>query len=82
MTQIARRRDYRDEIALLIQERFGTRRKFAEASSLSVEEVSDLLEKRATVAPSTLAEALARIGYALHVAPVAEVKQRRPIQQA
>jgi len=74
MTLIERPGDYRDEIALLIRERFGTRRKFGEATGLSEEEVSDLIATGKTAAPDTLHEALGRIGYALHIAPAPEVK--------
>ena len=74
MTQMARPVDFRDEIAQLINQRFGTGRKFAEATGLSEEEVSDLIATRKTATPDTLHEALGRIGYALHIAPVREAK--------
>jgi hypothetical protein len=70
----ARPRDYRDEIEELIRGRFRTRREFCEATGLSEDMVSHVLAKRKHLAIDALADALARIGYALHIAPLPDAK--------
>jgi hypothetical protein len=73
-TGMARLGDYRDELEMLIHQRFRTRREFCEATGLSEDMLSHVLAKRKHLAVDTLVEALGRIGYALHIAPVPEVK--------
>jgi hypothetical protein len=71
---LARAPDYRDEIEHLIENRFRTRREFCEATGLSEDMLSQILAKRRHLAIDTLADALARIGYALHIAPSPNAK--------
>jgi hypothetical protein len=71
---LARHPDYRDEIEELIRGRFRTRREFCEATGLSEDMLSHVLAKRKHLAIDTLADALARIGYAIHIAPLPDVK--------
>jgi hypothetical protein len=71
---LARPSDYRDEIEVLIQSRFRTRREFCQATGLSEDMLSHVLARRKHLAIDTLAEALGRIGYAIHIAPVPNVK--------
>jgi hypothetical protein len=61
--------DYRDDLAKLIRTRYRTRREFCEATGLSEDMLSHVLAKRKHLAIDTLAAALGRIGYALHIAP-------------
>jgi hypothetical protein len=66
----AREGDYRDDLELLIQTKFGSRRAFCAATGLSEDMLSHVLAGRKNFAIHTLAEALAKIGYALHIAPL------------
>ena len=66
---LARAPDYRDDLEELIKTRFQTRREFCEATGLSEDMVSHVLAKRKHLAVDTLASALNRIGYTLHIAP-------------
>jgi hypothetical protein len=68
----ARMPDYRDEIAQLIRERFRTRREFCQATGLSEDLLSHVLNRRKHLAIDTLVEALARIGYRLRITPLEE----------
>lgn len=72
---LARLPDYRDELEGIIRERFHTRREFCEATGLSEDMLSHVLSKRKNLAVDTLAEALGRIGYALHLVPMKEARQ-------
>ena len=65
---LARVPDYRDDLELLIATKFHSRREFCEASGLSEDMVSHVLAKRKHLAINTLADALQRIGYRLHIA--------------
>ena len=67
---MARAPDYRDELELLIHERFQTRREFCEATGLSEDMLSHVLSKRKHLAINTLEECLQRIGFTLHIAPM------------
>jgi hypothetical protein len=71
----ARLSDYRDELETLIQSKFRTRREFCQATGLSEDMLSHVLAKRKHLAVDTLAEALGRIGYSLHIVPVPDVTQ-------
>jgi len=64
--------DYRDELESLIQQRFQTRREFCDATGLSEDMLSHVLAKRKHLAVDTLADALAKIGYTIHIVPVAD----------
>jgi hypothetical protein len=69
---LARLPDYRDELAELIRTKFGTRRAFCEATGISESLLSHVLHRRKDLAIDTLEQALARIGYQLHIAPRAD----------
>lgn len=66
---LARQPDYRDELALLIKQRFETRRAFCEATGLSEDMLSHVLAGRKHLAINTLEESLHRIGFSLHIVP-------------
>ena len=66
---LARQPDYRDELAMLIEQRFQTRREFCEATGLSEDMLSHVLAGRKHLAINTLEESLHRIGFALHIVP-------------
>ena len=65
--------DYRDELQQLIATRFRTRREFCEATGLSEDMLSHVLAKRKNLAIDTLADALAKVGFAIHIRPVANI---------
>jgi hypothetical protein len=73
---LARPADYRDELESLITIGFPTRRSFCEATGLSEDMLSHVLAKRKNLAIDTLAEALGKIGYAIHILPQPEVEIR------
>lgn len=68
---MARQPNYRDELALLIEERFQTRRAFCDATGLSEDMLSHVLAGRKHLAINTLEESLHRIGFSLHIVPSA-----------
>jgi hypothetical protein len=67
---LARIGDYRDELLRLIVSKFGTQRGFCEATGLTEDMLSHVLAKRKNLAIQTLAEALEKIGYSIHIAPI------------
>lgn len=69
---IARLGDYRDDLEGLIFKHFRTRRAFCEATGLSEDMLSHVLAKRKDFGIQTLSDALAKIGYAIHITPVSE----------
>lgn len=66
----ARAPDYRDELAELIREKFRTRREFCQATGLSEDLLSHVLSHRKHLSMDTLADALAKVGYGIHLAPL------------
>ncbi len=68
---IMRQSDYRDELQQLILTRFKTRREFCEATGLSEDMLSHVLARRKHLAIDTLHAALEKVGYKLHIAPLA-----------
>jgi hypothetical protein len=70
---VMRPSDYRDELEGLIRTKFRTRREFCAATGLAEDMLSHVLAKRKHLAVDTLADALAKIGYSLHIVPRAEV---------
>ena len=68
---LARQPDYRDELAVLIEQRFETRRAFCEATGLSEDMLSHVFAGRKHLAINTLEESLHRIGFSLHIVPSA-----------
>lgn len=61
--------DYRDRLADLIRSAFPTQKAFCEATGLSEDLVSHVLNKRKHLAIDTLTDALHRIGYRLQIVP-------------
>jgi hypothetical protein len=66
-----RQSDYRDELEQLILTRFKTRREFCEATGLSEDMLSHVLARRKHLAVDTLYSALEKVGYTLHITPLA-----------
>jgi hypothetical protein len=64
--------DYRDELEHLILTRFKTRREFCEATGLSEDMLSHVLARRKHLAIDTLNTALEKVGYTVHISPVAK----------
>jgi hypothetical protein len=71
-----RQSDYRDELETIILTRYKNRRAFCESTGLSEDMLSHVLAKRKNLAIDTLAEALGKIGYAIHILPQPEVDIR------
>jgi hypothetical protein len=71
---LARRGDYRDELENLIRTRFATRRAFCEATGLAEDMLSHVLAKRKNLGIQTLADALGKVGYTIHISPLSESK--------
>lgn len=72
---LMRHADYRDELEHLIRTRFKTRRAFCEATGLSEDMLSHVLSKRKHLAIDTLADALARVGYTIHITEAPSLAQ-------
>jgi len=68
---VMRLSDYRDELEHLILTRFKTRRQFCEATGLSEDMLSHVLARRKNLAIDTLNAALEKVGYTVHIAPLA-----------
>jgi len=66
--------NYRDELELLIRMKFRTRDKFCEATGLSEDTLSKLLSKQPDLPVDTLTDALEKIGYTIHFAPLPDLK--------
>jgi hypothetical protein len=73
----ARMPDYVDEIEWLIRTRYKSRRAFCKATGISEAMLSHVLAGRKHLAIDTLAKALARIGYRIHIAPLPVTKRRK-----
>lgn len=69
---IARVPDYRDDLEKIVTKQFPTRRAFCEATGLSEDMLSHVFAKRKHLAVDTLEEALAKVGYRLHIVPSAK----------
>jgi hypothetical protein len=67
---LARVGDYRDELKRLIFTRFSTRRAFCEATGISEDMLSHVLARRKHMGIETLSDALAKIGYTIHITPL------------
>ena len=65
--------DYRGELQNLILTKFKTRRAFCEATGISEDMLSHVLARRKHLGIDTLSDALAKIGYTLHIAPLPDV---------
>jgi hypothetical protein len=70
---LAKIRDYRDELENLIRLKYESRRAFCEATGLSEDMLSHVLAKRKNLGIQTLAEALGKIGYTIHITQVPEI---------
>jgi hypothetical protein len=62
--------DYRDELNMLVHTKFKSRRAFCEATGLSEDMLSHVLAGRKNLSIDALTEALGRIGYGVHIAPL------------
>src|SRR3972149_1548467 len=71
---VARLGDYRGELENLILLKYKTRRAFCEATGLSEDMLSHVLAKRKHLCIQTLADALTRVGYTIHISPLPESK--------
>lgn len=78
----ARAPDYRDELEEIIRSDFRTQRDFCAATGLSEDMLSHVLSRRKHLAVDTLAAALERVGYALHVVPVKRSRRSRSARQS
>jgi hypothetical protein len=67
---LVRPEDYRDELELLVREKFPTRRAFCEATGLSEAMLSHVLAGRKDLSLGALTKALGRIGYQLRIVPM------------
>lgn len=70
---LAKRGDYRDELENLILMKYKSRRAFCEATGLSEDMLSHVLAKRKHIGIQTLADALAKIGYTIHITQMPEI---------
>ncbi len=70
---LAKRGDYRDELENLILMKYKSRRAFCEATGLSEDMLSHVLAKRKNLGIQTLAEALAKIGYTIHITQMPDI---------
>ena len=66
--------DYRGELEMLILKNFPTRKAFCDATGLSEDMLSHVLARRKHLAIDTLTDALAKIGYTIHIAPLPNLK--------
>jgi len=62
--------DYRDELAVMIQRRFKSRREFCKQTGISEDMLSHVLARRKHLSIETLTDALAKIGYSLQIMPM------------
>ena len=67
---LARAGDYRGELENLIITRFKTRRAFCEVTGISEDMLSHVLARRKHLGIETLSDALAKIGYTIHITPM------------
>jgi len=70
---LAKVHDYRDELENLILLKYKSRRAFCEATGLSEDMLSHVLAKRKNLGIQTLADALAKIGYTIHITQVPDI---------
>jgi hypothetical protein len=66
--------DWRDDLEDLVRNEFPTRRAFCGATGISEDMLSHVLAGRKDLSLATLSRALERIGYALHIRRVPEVR--------
>jgi hypothetical protein len=66
--------DYRSELEMLILKNFPTRKAFCDATGLSEDMLSHVLARRKHLAVDTLTNALEKIGYTIHIAPLPDLK--------
>ena len=71
---LARLGDWRDDLEDLVRKEFPTRRAFCEATGISEDMLSHVLAGRKDLSLAALTKALERIGYALHIRKVPEVR--------
>ena len=61
--------DYRERLDAIIREKYGSRRKFCELTGISEDMLSHVLAKRKHMSIQSLSDALAKIGYTIHIVP-------------
>jgi hypothetical protein len=66
--------EYRGELEVLIMRNFPTRKAFCDATGLSEDMLSHVLARRKHFAIDTLNDALAKIGYTIHITPLPNLK--------
>jgi hypothetical protein len=70
---VARLGDYRGELENLILLKYKTRRAFCEATGLSEDMLSHVLAKRKHLGIESLTDALAKIGYTIHITQMPDI---------
>lgn len=76
-TGYVRMPDYRDELAVMIQRRFKSRREFCQATGISEGMLSHVLARRKHLSIETLTDALAKVGYSLQITPIESAGAQR-----
>jgi hypothetical protein len=59
--------DYRERLDTLIRDKFGSRRRFCEATGISEDMLSHVLAKRKHLSMQSLSDAMAKIGYTIQL---------------
>ena len=77
---LAVRGDYRDDLESLILLKYKTRREFCEATGLTEDMLSHVLAKRKDFGIQTLADALSKIGYTIHITELPDITPPTPQQ--
>jgi len=65
--------DYRDKLDALIREKYGSRRRFCELTGVSEDMLSHVLAKRKHLSIQSLSDALAKIGYTIHITQMPDI---------
>ena len=69
----ARAPSLREELVDLIESQFSSRREFCQATGLSEDMLSHVLAGRKNLSIGALTDALAKVGYTIHITPLPEV---------
>ena len=67
--------DYREKLDALIRNKFGSRRKFCEATGISEDMLSHVLAKRKHLSIQALSDALAKIGYGIQITQIPDTSE-------
>ena len=71
----ARAPSLREELVDLIESQFSSRREFCQATGLSEDMLSHVLAGRKNLSIGALTDALAKVGYTIHITQLPEVQQ-------